>query len=201
MGNGDSKEEDENSHNDNSSTGTVVSEESNGFHIVEIHAPTAGVGLTMLVIAAAVAAAIWWFWKKRRRRWGKKQHQKLYPFAQGDSNQPWGRPFAANAAANDPNWFPLMDRLGTPQLMLRPDFRNPWSPTVLAPERFQEIHEPMVRRPLVFPPQQHGRGLPPVAAQPPVQPAAEPADNVVDPQPVAAVNPNAARVAAAVAGH
>ena len=200
MGPKSSKEEDENSHNDNRHQGTVVTEDSSGFHIVEIHAPTAGIGIMTLVFLGIAACGMLYCWKKLRLRWRKGHRKKYDPYGRPPDEHlpPWKSHFAGHPEAA--NWFPL-DRYRGLTRYSAPDFRNPWNPTVLAPDRFQEIHEPVVHRAHVLPPQ---RGLPPAFAPPAaVQPAAagveqppvnnaNPANNPAD--------PNVVRIANAVAG-
>ena len=53
-----------------------IEEESTGFHVIEIHAPTVGVGITMIIMASLFACAAYACYRKIRQRTERRMQRQ-----------------------------------------------------------------------------------------------------------------------------
>lgn len=140
MGNGGSKDESQNTNNDNRQQENVVTENSSGFHVLEIHTPTAGLGIIVLgAIICVFLCSARCYRKYRDRLSGSHRRRAWYHHGR------FG--YAANPRDYEPHGlaYPYCPDLLAPrdvEIMAGLAGRN----AIYAPDRFTELVEQDIAR-------------------------------------------------------
>jgi hypothetical protein len=122
MGGGDSKEESDGKKEEVTvtDTSTKITENSSGFHLIEVHMPSMGMGLSAVLIGLAIYMA--WRWRRKKEE-AKRELRAVVLTGQGGGH--WD-PYNGRAITRGCSYH----RAGMPLLPFN---------TRMAPERFEEL--------------------------------------------------------------